>query len=259
MTFNVRRPKRQPQLRAADRWSHRRRLVAALVASERPTILGVQEAIPEQTSTIVTALGPTYQFVGNGHGPEGRGEGCPIFFDAARLELLAWQQAALSDEPDTPGSRSWGNRVPRIVVSAEFRDRETSERFVALNTHLDHLSFASRKRSAEEIRSRASSEGRPVLVTGDFNAGPGSPAYSALFDGGALLDAWKTASVRSTPEWGTFARYRSPRTRGRRIDWIAVTPGVEVQRAAINARRFDAGWPSDHLPVQAVVRVAAST
>jgi endonuclease/exonuclease/phosphatase family metal-dependent hydrolase len=258
MTFNVRRPMPRPQWRAADRWSRRRRLVATLLASELPTVLGVQETVPDQASTILTALGPSYRYVGKGHGVAGRGEGCPIFFDTDRLELLGWQQQALSDEPDTAGSTSWGNRVPRVVVSAEFRDRETSATFIVLNTHLDHLSFASRRRSAEEIRRRVSRESRPAVVMGDFNAGTGSAAYSVLFGGGALLDAWGAASARSTPEWGTFAGYRSPRTRGRRIDWIAVSPEVEVQRAAINARRFDAGWPSDHLPVQAVVRLPAS-
>ena len=259
MTFNVRRPMPSPQWRAADRWSRRRRLVATLLATELPTLLGVQEAVPDQASTILTALGPSYRYVGRGHGIAGRGEGCPIFFDADRLELLGWQQKALSDEPDTPGSTSWGNRVPRVVVSAEFRDRETSARFVALNTHLDHLSFSSRKRSAEEIRRRISEESQPAVVMGDFNAGTASAAYSALFEGGTLLDAWIAASAHATPEWGTFAGYRSPRTRGRRIDWIAVSPEIEVQRAAINARRFDHGWPSDHLPVQAVVRVPSPT
>ena len=79
----------------------------------------MQEAVPDQASTIRTALGPSYRYVGRGHGLAGRGEGCPLFFDSDRLELLDWQQKALSDEPDTPGSTSWGNRVPRVVVTAE--------------------------------------------------------------------------------------------------------------------------------------------
>ncbi len=58
-----------------------------------------------------------------------------------------------------------------------------------------------------------------------------------------------TASV------GTFANYRAPRPDRARIDWIVVTPDVGVERAAINTFRHEDVWPSDHLPVQAVVTV----
>jgi endonuclease/exonuclease/phosphatase family metal-dependent hydrolase len=54
---------------------------------------------------------------------------------------------------------------------------------------------------------------------------------------------------------GTFANYRTPRPDRARIDWILVTPGVAVQRAAINTRLFAGVWPSDHLPVQAVLSI----
>lgn len=254
MTFNVRRPITGPQ-RAVDRWMHRRHLVEDLLASERPTLLGTQEVVPEQATVIRDALGPTYRFVGRGHGPRERGEGCPLFFDTERLDLVDWYQTALSDRPDVPGSTSWGNRVPRILVTAEFRDRETAGRFVAINTHLDHLSPHSRIRSAEEIRAQVASAPHPAIVTGDFNTRVGSSAYRALMGGGVLTDAWDEASHRATTEWGTFGGYRAPRVGGRRIDWIAVSPEVAVDRVGINARTIDGWWPSDHLPVQAIVRV----
>jgi endonuclease/exonuclease/phosphatase family metal-dependent hydrolase len=56
---------------------------------------------------------------------------------------------------------------------------------------------------------------------------------------------------------GTFAHYRPPRPARPRIDWIVVTPDVRVERAAINTFRHRGVWPSDHLPVQAVVSVPA--
>ena len=58
-----------------------------------------------------------------------------------------------------------------------------------------------------------------------------------------------TASV------GTFAAYREPRAERARIDWILVTAGVDVERAAINTFRLRGVWPSDHLPVQAVITI----
>jgi endonuclease/exonuclease/phosphatase family metal-dependent hydrolase len=258
MTFNIRRRSRSLALRRVDRWALRRQAVADLVGAEAPSLLGVQEAMPDQAATVRDALGRGYRFVGRGHGRSQRGEGAPIFFDGERLELLDWHQAALSDEPGVPGSMSWGNHVPRIVVTAVFRDRTTGTRFLALNTHLDHLSSPSRVRSAEVIREQVAGQSLPTIVTGDFNAGTKSPAYRALFEGEALQDAWVAAAHRPTPESGTFGGFQAPRPTGRRIDWIAVSPDVQVDSAAINARMVDGRWPSDHVPVQAVVRLPPS-
>lgn len=254
MTFNVRR-RLNRSWRSADRWSDRRAAVTELIATERPTLLGAQETMPDQADLIRDALGPGSRFVGRGRGRSAGTESNPLYFDSERLELLEWRQSALSNRPDERGSVSWGNLVPRALVIAVFRDRATSVEFVAVNTHLDHLSRRSRLRSAHEIRRQISDRGLPAIVMGDLNAAAGSPAVHALLADGMLTDAWGAASDRVSPEWGTFADYRDPRIGARRIDWIFVAPTIGVARAGINARRIDGSWPSDHLPVQAVLRM----
>ncbi|MET0812916.1 MAG: endonuclease/exonuclease/phosphatase family protein [Microbacterium sp.] len=257
MTFNIRRPVRR-SLRRADAWGVRRERVRGMLAREQPTILGVQEALPSQARVVAEALGARYRRVGHGRGADGGGEGCPLFFDAERLALIAWEQAALSSTPSVPGSRSWGNVLPRIVVSARFVDRRTGARFRVLNTHLDHLSRRSRERSADAIRRTVLEEDEPVILLGDLNARLESTAVRVLLDDDVLRDAWRIAGRRVTPEWSTFADYRHPRVGAGRIDWILTTSGIRVLRMGINPHRFDGGWPSDHLPVQAVVRVEPS-
>lgn len=252
MTLNVRRP--MPTWRPADRWSNRMPRLAALLKEERPSLLGTQEALPVQVAAIRNALGTRYRFVGHGRRPGPRGEGCPVFYDADRLELLHWRQVPLSDHPEQPGSTSWGSVIPRVYVAARFRDRETSAEFSALNTHLDAFSPLARLRQAQEVRRVAGTLPPPVILTGDLNATPSSAPVRALLDGGVLTDAWTAAERRLSPEWATYARYRAPRP-GARIDAIAVSPDVTVDRIGINARRFGGGWPSDHLPVQAVLRL----
>ncbi|MEH0110902.1 endonuclease/exonuclease/phosphatase family protein [Tersicoccus sp. MR15.9] len=254
MTLNVRRRIRMTP-RRADRWANRRPAVQALVRAERPTVLGVQEAMPDQADALHEALGERYGRVGHGRNADGGGEGCPLFYDAGRLELVGWEQAALSDTPDVPGSTSWGNMVPRIMVLAQLRDRATGALFLAVNTHFDHLSRRSRVRSAEAVRKTVAGHGLPAIVTGDLNAGQRSPSVQTLLADDALEDAWSAADLRITPPWGTFANYRQPRAGGRRIDWIVTTPDIDVRRAGMNARRPDGVWPTDHLPVQAIVRL----
>lgn len=258
MTYNIRRRLDRRGRRVADRWALRRPHVQSLVRTERPTLLGVQEVRPDQAIALQDALGPRYRSVGRGRSRGGRGEGNPLFFDAERLELLGWTQEALADRPDEAGSRGWGNLVPRALVTATFRDRATEEELFVINTHFDHLSGRARRRSAEVVRRRVAGEGRPAIVMGDLNAGERTPAIEELLRGGELADAWTEASVRVTAEWGTFANYREPRVGAARIDWIVVSPRVEVLRAGINPARIDGWWPSDHLPMQAVVRVRSA-
>ncbi|GAA1636173.1 endonuclease/exonuclease/phosphatase family protein [Microbacterium flavum] len=260
MTLNVRRPL-PVTWRAADRWTRRRPLLAELLSRERPTLLAAQEVVPAQASVISAALGPTYRRIGAGRTRDRsgrlRGEATPLFFDADRLSLERWSQRALSDRPDDPGSLGWGNPLPRTLVEAVFRDRKTGARFLAIGTHLDVFSARARLRSAAAIRDLIAARGAgiPAVVLGDLNADPGSPPVRSLLADGVLRDAWPAAARHRTPEWGTYAAYRPPRTAKPRIDAVFVGPGVTVDEIAIGGDRVAGGWPSDHLPVQAILRL----
>lgn len=264
MTYNIRRRLPHVMPGSPDRWSTRRPLVRRILAAERPTILGVQEALADQVDDLADALGPRYRWIGYGRNPSGRGERCPIFYDAERLELTQWRQLALSSTPEVAGSRSWGNIVRRVVVEAEFTDRATGARVLASNTHLDHLSTRSRLESARYLvaRAAAASAAEPdaaIVVTGDVNADVDSAVHRRLTESGVLRDTWQAAAERLTPQWGTFSNYRRLRRGGKRIDLILVGPGVVVERTGINAVRFDGAAASDHEPVQAVIRAPAAS
>ncbi|MET2011173.1 endonuclease/exonuclease/phosphatase family protein [Microbacterium chocolatum] len=261
MTFNIRRRSSRPGGPVADRWERRRALVAELLRTERPAVVGIQEAMPDQADAVGLALGETYRRLGRGREREGRGEGCPIFVDTARFDILAHRQEALSETPEVAGSRGWFAAAPRTAVVATLRDRVTGAVCEVINTHFDHVSPLARVRSAEQIRRMVIAGGRPAVVLGDLNAGAGSRPLRVLLGDGVLSDAWTRAAERRTPEWGTRPNYRRPRPDGRRIDWLLVGggsrdgEGIEVDVAAINGEAVRGRWPSDHLPVQAVLRL----
>ncbi|WP_242492406.1 endonuclease/exonuclease/phosphatase family protein [Agromyces binzhouensis] len=259
MSFNIRRrmPRNRPG--SPDRWATRKPLVRRLLAAERPTVLGVQEALDEQVEVVADALGGSHRWVGTGRDPGGHGEACPVYYDDARLELTEWRQLALSATPGEHGSRSWGNLTRRVVVSAEFTDRATGGRLHVFNTHLDHLSRRSRLQSARMIAglAHAAHLDEPeaaIVVTGDFNADERSAVHRRLTGDGVLRDAWDATGEQLTPEWGTFSNYGPRRRGGRRIDLILVGGAAEVTHAGINAARFEGRAASDHEPVQAVLR-----
>lgn len=254
-TFNVRRPLPRLLTRSVDRWDRRRPAMMQVLSRESPSLLGAQEVLPAPALDIRRALGPSYARIGAGRRRRGQGEGCPIFFDQTRLELLEGRQLALSDSPDEAGSRSWGNPLPRAMVVGVFRDRRTRSDLAVINTHLDPFSSRSRIRGAEAVRREVRRTGLPTVVMGDLNAGAGSPALAALQRGDLLLDAWAVAAERVTPPYGTYAGYRPPVRFGARIDWILVTTDIAVERIGIDARLEDGVAPSDHLAVHAAIEV----
>ena len=256
MTWNVRRP--VPTLRAdsPDRWERRRPVIRAVLQRARPSLLGVQEAMPEQLDWIVESTGA--EWIGRGRDRDGSGEHCAILYDPARLRVTRWDQHALSRRPTVPGSRGWGAALPRIFVVADMVDTATGAAFRVINTHLDHVSPLARRRSAELLRQVARArwgtwrDRLPTVLLGDANAAAGSTPFRILQV--ELADAWSVAARRSTPEWRTRSAYRAPRP-GRRIDWILASPEIAVDDVAIAAFRLDGRAGSDHDPVQAVLRL----
>jgi endonuclease/exonuclease/phosphatase family metal-dependent hydrolase len=241
----------------ADHWPGRRPLVIDLLEREQPTLLGIQEALYGQLTAIEEAL-PRHRNVGYGRSGGSSGEFSAIYYDATRLEVLAWDQFWLSDTPDVIGSATWGNTVTRIVVWARLRDLVSGEEFAMINTHFDHQSEPARIKSAQamiDLFEGGELDQLPTLVTGDFNSiAHDSGAYSTLVTDGPTVDTWDVAEEQVTPAWGTFPGYEEPVEGGDRIDWVLSTEDVTTLRAAINVTTDRAGrFPSDHAPVQALV------
>jgi endonuclease/exonuclease/phosphatase family metal-dependent hydrolase len=255
MSYNIRRRMAHVGAGSPDRWERRRPLLAALLGREQPSLLGIQEALPDQAEAIDGMLDRRFRRVGTGRNADGSGEQCPLYFDPDRLRLDTWRQFALSATPSVAGSRSWGNLIPRMAVYAEFTELHGGRPLRVINMHLDHFSARSRLRSARMLARLVASSDIPAIVMGDANAATGSPPFTELVTTGALRDSWTAADVRATPAWGTFSAYRAPRMGGKRIDWLLVTQPIQVDTAAIGSKRYLGPAPSDHEPVQAVLRL----
>ena len=133
-----------------------------------------------------------------------------------------------------------------------------------LNTHFDHIGERAREESARLIRTRlaALSGGLPVVVTGDLNVPPTSTAYRTLTRdtiAGAVAPLADAFVATRTPHYGPTATWTEFKAiePGQRIDYVLVSPGVAVEAHGILSDRWDDRFPSDHLPVLAVVRPCA--
>ncbi|HZW07145.1 MAG TPA: endonuclease/exonuclease/phosphatase family protein [Phycisphaerales bacterium] len=266
-----------------DRWEKRRGLVMDVIRSHEPDVIGLQEALRFQIDEIRKEM-PAYAEVGVGRDDgKTKGEYSAILYRTPRLALAGavadtsgtfW----LSDTPEKVASRTWGNGITRVCTWARLREVDGSQ-FVVFNTHLDHQSEPSRRRSVELIASRVQAlpVRVPVIVTGDFNCGEASPAIrfvtgaAASASGGPGVEGWTglvdTFRVVHPDEANvrTFHAFKGVGdTTGKggpqgalteKIDFVFVDEGWEVMDAAIDRTQRAGRYPSDHFPVVARVRM----
>ncbi len=245
MTFNVRNGAAND---GPNRWEIRKSLVAEVVRKENPDFVGLQEAFDYQVDYLLANLSG-YKMVGVGRDDGKRkGEFSAILYKHEKYEVNESGTSWLSDTPDAPGSKSWGNNIPRIYTWAEF-EVKTGGELTVVNTHWDHQSQESRMKSAEAIVARFADTERFVLM-GDFNAGVTNPAYE-FFRGSGLTDVYQFLHHSSTEPEGTFTGFDPKKTDGERIDHIFCDPGVDVKSARIVRWSFGGRLPSDHFPVVA--------
>ncbi len=265
MTFNVRYENgNEPGKRA---W--RERVVGAvrMIREEAPDVIGVQEALHGQAADLWASL-PDYEFFGVGRDDGKRaGEYAGIYFRRDRFEPDLTDRGTfwLSDTPEKPGSKNWGNGIPRVASWLRLVDRTTQRGFYVFDTHWDHRNQPSRERAAlllaERIDARRQA-GEPVVLLGDFNAVERNPALGYL-TGGRVSLAGKPA-VWKNPLVDTFqalhpdesARttlhfWKGSRAGSLKVDHILVSRGAEVLASQIRDR--DEPMVSDHFPVTARV------
>lgn len=234
-------------------WSRRRGPMIELLSRLAPDILGTQEGLDHQLADLMAGLPGHYRLCSEHRHDGGTEENSAIIYDARRVELITIEHQWLSDTPDLPGSITWGNGLPRMYSLATFRRiSDAAEQFV-ITTHFDHESSRAQANSARQLIDRISrlDPDRPVVVMGDFNSGEDSEPYAIMIESG-LRDAYLSASERG-PRLGTFNNYGPPNPEGARIDWILVNDHVPVRSARMVDEAPGGQYPSDHLPVEAVL------
>jgi endonuclease/exonuclease/phosphatase family metal-dependent hydrolase len=259
MSFNIR-------YGAADdgenSWSHRRDLVRETIRVFNPDLLGLQEVLEFQAEFLQENL-REYEFHGVGR-EDGttKGEFVPVMYKRDRFERLDAGHFWLSETPEIPGSKSWDSSLPRMLSWVALRDRRSShDAFVFANVHFDHRGKEARKESARLMRQRADEiEGQyPVIITGDFNTTEDLQPYAILVqaresNGEKLVDTYRGVHpVRSRFE-STSSRWTG-RREGSRIDWILHSSEFKTLKASINYTQDEGRYPSDHYPVEAVIRL----
>ena len=239
---------------SANAWPYRREFLVNQVLFHAPDILGTQEVLPSQLEYLDQHLTP-YAYLGEGREGDGQGEYSALFYNRRKYAVARSGTFWLSPTPDVVGSVGWDAALPRVCTYGQFRDRGTDQQFWVFNTHFDHVGEQARVESARLITHVIDSLNRgglPVVLLGDLNLTPESDPIGVLTD--SLMDAYTAAGIRLGPA-GTYTGFDYSTPAERRIDYIMVSPDVEVSRFATLTDAVDGRFPSDHFPVLATLHL----
>jgi endonuclease/exonuclease/phosphatase family metal-dependent hydrolase len=267
MSFNIRRGTARD---GKNHWVFRRTRVCELLNQYRPDVLGLQEALDFQISEIGAML-PGYEMIGIGNLGGCKGLHTAIFYDAVRFLPSAEGTFWFSDTPDIPGSKGWGNIIPRTCTWTRLIEKDSGQAFYFYNVHLDHISRRSRKKSvvflSRFIHARPSPD--PFVLTGDFNTREKSTPIQYLKGKIPLTIKTKEKVKNPEPVMDIFrARYPNARNVatfhgfGRyffrfKLDYIFASPSARVQEAKIIQPQWKKCYHSDHFPLFAHIDLSA--
>lgn len=236
-----------------NRWANRRDQFIGQIRLMQPAILGLQEVVPGQKADLEKAL-PRYEFLGVArHDGRSKGEFSNL---AIRRDIFRVRSSGtfwLSPTPAVP-SKGWDAAFPRIATWAKLVRRSDGRRFLALNTHFDHVGETARLQSARQIASWLLAQrkaGEDIIMTGDLNAEPETPPIRELRQSTlSLRDAHEASRTPRIGPDGTFNAFVLVPSESRRIDYILASPALAVENYAVLAWQGEGGRPaSDHFPV----------
>jgi endonuclease/exonuclease/phosphatase family metal-dependent hydrolase len=240
-------------------WTNRVEKAAAVIRANDPLLVGTQEGFASMLEEVAVHL-PGYAWFGWGRDADQGGETCSILYKPSELDLVESGRFWLSEEPEVPGSKSWDSALPRTCAWGKFRSRRQPERqLVMFNTHLDRRGKQARDQGIRLIWQKMQSmrkPGCPMILTGDFNSYPQSDVVQFMrgqlaFDEHTvdMIDAYSV--IAGSP--GLTSHGFAGGEDGEPIDYIFVSPDVRVRQVAVDRRKVDEGYPSDHYPVFADV------
>lgn len=235
-------------------WTNRRPVAVDVIRRHAPDVVAFQEPSLEQTGDLAASLEQYAPVIG----AHERDQHLSLLYRTSRFELTDQGSFWLVDQSELSGGT-------RRCVWIRLIERETGLAFYVFNNHWDHRSPDSRRRSAQAllqgIRERQFPD--PFLVTGDFNEVETGAALKMLTQGPepgsdtpTLVDSFR--ALHPADQAGTGHRFIGRRD-GARIDYIFASSRDRIQDARILYDNDDGRYPSDHFPVVATIRLAASS
>lgn len=236
-------------------WKKRVKIIVDLLKQHQPDIIGTQELLEKNLKDLQQYL-PEYSFVGEGRRGKNKGEYAAIFYRKDKFILKDQQTFWLSKTPNKP-SRSWFALFPRICTTCTLALRDDPQQLIRVfNTHLDHLSWISRKNGllliSNIMNEKNDLEPAKVLLMGDFNTTSTSKTLRRWNDELLLKN-----TIHLTNSYYKFSINKigcsyhgfKGRIKGSPVDFIFVSHDLAIQKTELCRYKVNNRYPSDHYPV----------
>lgn len=250
MSYNIRLDVKSD---GVNQWNNRKEGIVSLIEEERPDILGIQEALPNQIEYLSKQL-DEYAMIGEGRDGGDNGEYSAIYYKNKKLRVLKSSTFWLSETPEKP-SIGWDAALNRITTFGVFKIINSNKKIVIYNSHFDHKGKKARENSAEVILNHIKENNflkNSIILMGDFNAIPTDTPIKLLSEN--LEDSFNTFPIKKP--LGTFNAFDLSSKLPKRIDYI-FSKNIEVlEYKHIHKKLTTKLWPSDHLPIFISIKVS---
>lgn len=211
-----------------DPWEDRVGYISDTIARHEPDLVGLQELFTGEEVQQLLDLNPEYDALFYADDTSDYAD-ATIWWRADRYELQESGFYWLSPAPDTPFSVGFSTpQLPRLVAWAQLRELSSGAEFLFVDTHFDN-NTPSQEMSAPLLLERTQDQAGalPIIVVGDFNSRPDSPAYAILVGGVAPGEFALTNSFDLAAMWSVDSNQDPvpPYDPDIRIDHIFVAGG----------------------------------
>ena len=231
--------------RGKKNWYYRAPFLVQTLIDSNADIIGLQECMYIHYDCIKPALGGYGSFID--YRDEGEcPEGCPIFYNLSKFELIRRGTFWLSETPEVM-SKDWGSACTRICSFAILKQKSDGKELAVFNTHLDHVSEEARIKGVRLVLKKLEEfGGMPCVIMGDFNDFEYSETYkktAELFDD-AKYKTDDTDSGATYQDWGNKLSHGN-------IDYFFISKtGIKVLQYKVIRTTYDGVYPSDHFPIK---------
>lgn len=206
-----------------------------------PDVFGLQEIKSSSKSYIAKEL-KKYSSVTVSDMDIGNETYIGIYWLNEKYDKISSGSIYLSKTPNIV-SKSWDARHTRMMVWTLLENKETGFKFIAADTHLDHVGATARAESLKLIDKTLKQFDCPVIVVGDFNCrytGAELPVFTDL----GWVNTINLSGVNKSTD--TFHNYDGSDANHSPIDHIFVNKAESATNWQVHKEKYNGRYPSDH-------------